>query len=67
MLKGMGDMGKLLQQAQQMQAKMAEVQERLKSLEAEGSAAPAGRPAMPATARRWVSSGPAASTASGGR
>ena len=38
MLKGLGDMGKLLQQAQQMQAKMAEVQERMKSLEAEGSA-----------------------------
>lgn len=38
MLKGLGDMGKLMQQAQQMQAKMAEVQGRLKTLEAEGSA-----------------------------
>ena len=38
MLKGLGDMGKLMQQAQEMQAKMAEVQERLKSIEAEGSA-----------------------------
>ncbi len=38
MLKGLGDMGKLMQQAQQMQAKMAEVQERMKTLEAEGSA-----------------------------
>ena len=38
MLKGLGDMGKLLQQAQQMQSRMAEVQERMKALEAEGSA-----------------------------
>jgi DNA-binding YbaB/EbfC family protein len=38
MLKGLGDMGKLLQQAQQMQTKVAEVQERMKALEAEGSA-----------------------------
>jgi DNA-binding YbaB/EbfC family protein len=37
MLKGLGDMGKLMQQAQAMQAKMAEVQERLKAIEAEGS------------------------------
>ena len=37
MFKGMGDMGKLVQQAQQMQAKMAEAQERLKTIEAEGS------------------------------
>jgi nucleoid-associated protein EbfC len=37
MLKGLGDMGKLMQQAQAMQAKMAEVQERLKSIEAEGT------------------------------
>lgn len=38
MLKGLGDMGKLMQQAQQMQAKMAEAQERMKTIEAEGSA-----------------------------
>ena len=38
MLKGLGDMGKLMQQAQAMQAKMAEVQERMKSIEADGSA-----------------------------
>ena len=37
MLKGLGDMGKLMKQAQEMQAKMAEVQERMKTLEAEGS------------------------------
>ena len=37
MLKGLGDMGKLMQQAQAMQAKMAEMQERLKSIEAEGA------------------------------
>lgn len=37
MLKGLGDMGKLVQQAQAMQAKMAEVQERLKTIEAEGT------------------------------
>src|SRR5690625_3974349 len=38
MLKGLGDMGKLMQQAQQMQAKMAAAQERMKTIEAEGSA-----------------------------
>lgn len=38
MLKGLGDMGKLMQQAQQMQTKMAEAQERMKTIEAEGSA-----------------------------
>lgn len=37
MLKGLGDMGKLMKQAQEMQARMAEVQERMKTLEAEGS------------------------------
>ena len=37
MLKGMGDMGKLVKQAQEMQTRMAEVQERLKTIEAEGS------------------------------
>lgn len=37
MLKGLGDMGKLMKQAQEMQAKMAELQERMKTLEAEGS------------------------------
>ncbi len=49
MLKGLGDMGKLMKQAQEMQAKMAEVQERMKSLEAEGSAG-AGMVAARATA-----------------
>ncbi len=38
MLKGLGDMGKLMKQAQEMQAKMAEAQERLKAIEADGSA-----------------------------
>ena len=40
MLKGLGalgDMGKLMQQAQEMQAKMAEAQEKVASIEAEGS------------------------------
>jgi nucleoid-associated protein EbfC len=41
MLKGLGqlgDMGKLMQQAQEMQAKMAEVQARLDTMEVEGEA-----------------------------
>ncbi len=38
MLKGLGDMAKLMQQAQEMQAKMAEAQERMTAIEAEGSA-----------------------------
>ncbi|MEM1344050.1 MAG: YbaB/EbfC family nucleoid-associated protein [Pseudomonadota bacterium] len=38
MFKGLGDMGKLMQQAQEMQAKFAEAQERVKAIEAEGSA-----------------------------
>ncbi|HET7409513.1 MAG TPA: YbaB/EbfC family nucleoid-associated protein [Paracoccaceae bacterium] len=37
MLKGLGDMGKLMQQAQAMQSKMAEAQERMKTIEADGS------------------------------
>jgi len=37
MLKGLGDMGKLMQQAQEMQKKMAEAQERIAAIEAEGS------------------------------
>lgn len=53
MLKGLGDMGKLVQQAQQMQAKMAEAQERLKSIEAEGSAG-AGMVSARATAEGEV-------------
>jgi DNA-binding YbaB/EbfC family protein len=36
MFKGLGDMGKLMQQAQEMQAKLAEAQERVAALEAEG-------------------------------
>ena len=35
---GLGDMAKLMQQAQEMQAKMAEAQERIANIEAEGSA-----------------------------
>lgn len=38
MFKGLGDMGKLMQQAQEMQAKMAEAQERIATLEATGTA-----------------------------
>ncbi len=38
MFKGMGDMGKLMKQAQEMQAKMTEAQERIADIEAEGSA-----------------------------
>lgn len=38
MLKGLGDMGKLMKQAQEMQAKMAEATEKMADIEAEGSA-----------------------------
>jgi len=37
MLKGLGDMGKLMEQAQEMQTRMAEAQERIKAIEAEGT------------------------------
>ena len=37
MFKGLGDMGKLMKQAQEMQAKMAEATEKMQSIEAEGS------------------------------
>jgi hypothetical protein len=37
MFKGLGDMGKLMQQAQELQTKMAEAQERVKAIEAEGT------------------------------
>lgn len=37
-MKGMGDMGKLMKQAQEMQAKMMRVQEELASMEVEASA-----------------------------
>lgn len=36
MFKGLGDMAKLMQQAQQMQAKLAEAQARVAEIEAEG-------------------------------
>lgn len=36
MLKGLGDMGRLMQQAQQMQTRMQEAQERIAGIEAEG-------------------------------
>ena len=38
MLKGLGDMAKMMKAAQEMQGKMAEVSERVATLEAEGSA-----------------------------
>ena len=38
MFKGLGDMGKLMKQAQEMQSKMTEAQERIAGIEAEGSA-----------------------------
>ncbi len=37
MFKGLGDMGKLMRQAQEMQEKMAEAQARIAEIEAEGS------------------------------
>lgn len=36
MLKGMGDMAKMMKQAKEMQSKMAEMQERLGTIEVEG-------------------------------
>lgn len=53
MLKGLGDMAKLMQQAQEMQAKMAEAQERMKGIEADGSAG-AGMVTASATAEGEV-------------
>ena len=50
MFKGMGDMGKLMQQAQEMQTKMAEAQERIATLEATGTAG-AGMVSAVATAK----------------
>jgi DNA-binding YbaB/EbfC family protein len=38
MFKGLGDMAKLMQQAQQMQEKLGEAQARVEGMEAEGSA-----------------------------
>ncbi len=38
MLKGLGDMATLMKQAQEMQARMTETQERIAAIEAEGSA-----------------------------
>lgn len=38
MLKGLGDMAKLMQQAQEMQAKLAEAQERIAGIEETGTA-----------------------------
>ena len=38
MMKGLGDFSKLMQQAQEMQQKVAEAQERIAAIEAEGSA-----------------------------
>lgn len=38
MFKGLGDMAKLMQQAQEMQAKVTEAQEKIEAIEAEGSA-----------------------------
>ncbi len=50
MFKGLGDMGKLMQQAQEMQAKMAEAQERIAAIEATGTAG-AGMVSATATAK----------------
>ena len=38
MFKGLGDMGKLMKQAQEMQAKMGEAQDKLADMEVEGEA-----------------------------
>lgn len=38
MFKGLGDMAKLMQQAQEMQTKVSQAQERIEAIEAEGSA-----------------------------
>ncbi|HUF87751.1 MAG TPA: YbaB/EbfC family nucleoid-associated protein [Thermohalobaculum sp.] len=53
MMKGLGDFGKLMQQAQEMQQKMAEAQERIAAIEAEGSAG-AGMVSAVATAQGEV-------------
>ena len=37
MFKGLGDMGRLMQQAQEMETRMAEAQERIAAIEAEGT------------------------------
>ncbi len=50
MLKGLGDMGKLMKQAQEMQSKMAEAQERLDEITVEGEAG-AGMVTATATAK----------------
>ena len=50
MFKGLGDMGKLMQQAQEMQAKMTEAQERIAAIEATGTSG-AGIVSATATAR----------------
>lgn len=53
MFKGLGDMGKLMQQAQEMQTKMAEVSEKMATMTAEGSAG-AGMVRCTATAQGEV-------------
>ena len=55
MFKGLGDMGKLMQQAQEMQAKMAEATEKMASIEGHGSAG-AGMVKASATAQGEVKS-----------
>ena len=50
MFKGLGDMGKLMQQAQEMQTKMAEAQERIAAIDATGTAG-AGMVSAVATAK----------------
>lgn len=50
MLKGLGDMGKLMKQAQEMQSKMAEAQERLNEITVTGEAG-AGMVTATATAK----------------
>lgn len=50
MLKGLGDMGKLMKQAQEMQTKMAEAQERLDDITVTGEAG-AGMVVATATAK----------------
>ena len=55
MFKGLGDMGKMMKAAQEMQSKMAEATERMQSIEAEGSAG-AGMVKAVATAQGEVKS-----------
>lgn len=55
MLKGLGDMGKLMKQAQEMQQKMAEAQARIAEMTAEGSSG-AGMVKATATAQGEVKS-----------